>query len=770
MNTIEEISEISETQGEEINGNTKSSIKTKLSSKSTTSTSSSTTGASTQNNSKPQTPNGGLGNGVGVGGAGAAASPTSNGVNTSFSEEFREDLKIIGHLKNIEKLNEKRRVFLTNTISSEYSSDEKTESTTKANSTANQATANGNDTAFSNYNAKKILVREHHIDSSSDVEHHHRTNAAAAAATTPSIASPKYATLPLKTPRTPNTPPPKPPMLSRTRSIGIGDSCSMSSPPPTPKFPPTPQNTPIQDQPDAGTFVTTAMPDTITHTTQHIQPTESTIITSSKITEPLMVTCVQLDPEETATVVLRSSANAKMNGDFGAGFAPEASLKDIPVKHYERLIEELKCPGCAFPMKSPIYLCKTGHSICEQCTRILLLCPLCKEGYTNIRSLTVEALCSKAHFKCSNASGGCTVRLQLDLLSWHEKQCIYKPMKCFMGRVWGDCQWNGREAFWKDHLEAAHSNKVFTKDTVDLVWNMGVKQKPLTGYYVFQVFNEMFNFYEIYDKERILFTMTCTSTQKEKKLQFAYEVTLINEDIEALSVTQKFPVHSEYDSDILAEGTCISFVLSDLTKFLDEEKMLHFRIRILEVKTPRRSRGWRNIGSNGKLPIDFQQTNIEGVNLKNVPSDVIVTRRMDDIPFADTDSIMTAMGGVSSDDEIEKSKREFYEKLEAKKKRDSGSDTDPEFEAFIAKKWGTPQLNFNRKYLKGNATSSDTSSSTDDSPKTSKLPTDDKISITSTSYKKRMTNTLRKSFRSLKSDLIEMKPFGKKSSPEKKLM
>lgn len=196
-----------------------------------------------------------------------------------------------------------------------------------------------------------------------------------------------------------------------------------------------------------------------------------------------------------------------------------------------------------------------------------------QEGFTNIRSLTVEALCSKAHFKCQNAAGGCTVRLQIDLLSWHEKQCIYKPMKCFMGRVWGDCQWNGREAYWKEHLDAEHSNKVFTNDTVDLIWDMAGKQKPLSGYYVFQVYNEMFNFYEVYDKERILFTMTCTSTQKEKKHQFAFEVTLISEDNEALSITQKFPVHSEYDKDILAEGTCISFLLTDLAKFLDEDRV-----------------------------------------------------------------------------------------------------------------------------------------------------------------------------------------------------
>lgn len=199
-------------------------------------------------------------------------------------------------------------------------------------------------------------------------------------------------------------------------------------------------------------------------------------------------------------------------------------------------------------------------------------------------------------------------------------------------------------------------------------------------------------------------------------------------------------------------------------------QLLHYRVRVLEVKTPRKSRIFSGVNApSDKLPIDFQQTNIEGVNLKNVPSDVILTRRFENIPFADNEPASpTSYAGVSSEDEIEKSKREFYEKLEAKKKRDSGSESDPEFEAFIAKKWGTPQLNFNRKYLKNTTSPSDSSSSTDDSPKSPKTLNDDKVSLTSTSYKKRMSSTLRKSFRSLKSDLIEMKPFGKKSSPEKK--
>lgn len=196
-----------------------------------------------------------------------------------------------------------------------------------------------------------------------------------------------------------------------------------------------------------------------------------------------------------------------------------------------------------------------------------------QEGFTTLRSLTIEALCAKAHFGCSFAAGGCVVRMPVALLPWHEQQCIYKPMKCFMGRVWGDCKWHGREVQWKQHLEEQHKSKLFCAASADLVWNMAKQIRPLTGYYVFQAYDEMFNFYEIYDKERILFTMTCTSNRRESKYNYAYEVTLLQPNNEALSLTQKFPVHSEYDKDILQEGTCVSIGLNELSRFVDDDKV-----------------------------------------------------------------------------------------------------------------------------------------------------------------------------------------------------
>ena len=112
---------------------------------------------------------------------------------------------------------------------------------------------------------------------------------------------------------------------------------------------------------------------------------------------------------------------------------------------------------------------------------------------TQNRSLTVEALSCKAQFCCTYASGGCKVRLPLDLLSWHEKQCQLKIIKCFMGRVWGSCDWTGRESMWGEHLETTHMDKVFNTIPIELEWNLNERLLPLAGYYVFNWKHETFN-------------------------------------------------------------------------------------------------------------------------------------------------------------------------------------------------------------------------------------------------------------------------------------
>ncbi|XP_034671215.1 uncharacterized protein LOC117903364 isoform X1 [Drosophila subobscura] len=576
--------------------------------------------------------------------AGESSSSCSNG----------EELKILGQLKTIEQINEQRRIFLNSTISEE--TNEK----------------------------KETKVEEKQEEKEEQVQVEAKPNSL--------VLNVKYATLPspnVVTMRSPMSPPPKPPMLSRTRSIGSGDGRS-----------------PVTNGAADATLLRQSL-------------TESALSAATTAEEP--------------------------NG--AAEAEPPAT---VSARHYEGLIEELRCPGCAGAMKAPILLCKSGHSVCEQCTRILLMCPLCKESFTNSRSLTVEALCAKAHFRCSHAAGGCQVRMPVALLPWHEQQCIYKPMKCFMGRVWGECKWQGREVQWKEHLEEQHADKLFRTHSSDLVWNMAVRRKPLTGYYVFQAHDEMFNFYEIYDKQRILFTMTCTSNRRESKYNYAYEVTLLQPDNEALSMTQKFPVHSEYDRDILMDGTCVSIPLNELSRFIDTEKqVLHYRVSVLAVKSPRRAKPPRQ---SLPVPIDYEQTKNAGVNGKSVPANMIITR-----------TYKEGMGVVDVEMEPEGDGDATVSTP------DSEDDPNTSNGLELERKWGTPQLHFNRKYLR-NILSEGAAGQQEDELRP--LSSDrrghgeDKLSLcsNSNSYTKKVSDSLRKSFRALKADIIELRPFAKKST------
>ncbi|XP_039229145.1 uncharacterized protein LOC6524371 isoform X1 [Drosophila yakuba] len=604
-----------------------------------------------------------------------------------------EDLKILAQLKSIEQINEQRRIFLNSTIN-----EEETEVTAGTNGSTIREEEDVEQKLKGLDEAESPKSPEEKMQQASDdtVAPPAQEQPEASEKVEPAKPLPpntlalnvKYATLPspnVVTLRSPLSPPPKPPMLGRTRSIGSGDGKSPAS---------------------NGTL----SPD-------------SSIIRQSF-------------PEGVTT----PSKSAK-----SPATPSEEAPATVSARHYEGLIEELRCPGCAGAMKAPILLCKSGHSVCEQCTRILLMCPLCKEPFTNSRSLTVEALCAKAHFRCGHASGGCQVRMPVVLLPWHEQQCMYKPMKCFMGRVWGDCRWQGREVQWKEHLEEQHDDRLFRSSSADLQWNLATRRKPLTGYYVFQAHDEMFNFYEIHDRQRVLFTMTCTSNRRDSKYNYAYEVTVLQPDNEALSMTQKFPVHSEYDKDILMEGTCVSIPLTELNRFLDQDKVLHYRVSVLAVKSPRRAKPPRQ---SLPQPVDLEQTANGGVNGKSVPSNMIITR-----------TYKEAIG------EVAKAEAATPETEENPTTDDAGSDGAAGVE--LERKWGTPQLHFNRKYLRN--TLNDATPVEDElRPLAADLRNghgDDKLSqcSNSTSYTKKVSDSLRRSFRALKADIVEMRPFSKKA-------
>lgn len=246
----------------------------------------------------------------------------------------------------------------------------------------------------------------------------------------------------------------------------------------------------------------------------------------------------------------------------------------ISVKVYDILIAELRCPGCACPMKAPIRLCENGHSVCDLCTKMLAKCPLCFNAFTEMRSLTLEAVSAKAQFRCSNSSSGCPVRLQLSLLGKHEQQCVYQKGDCFMGKVWGNCKWHGREIDWIDHCELDHREKVFFGAEVTRAWELRRNpSKPICAFFLFRVFGETFNFYQIYDSHRnkLCWTMICAAKDPNVAKRYSFEIELFSpSDLTKISV-QRNPCHSDRDAGVLRD--CANFELGEIMLFMDENRV-----------------------------------------------------------------------------------------------------------------------------------------------------------------------------------------------------
>lgn len=193
-----------------------------------------------------------------------------------------------------------------------------------------------------------------------------------------------------------------------------------------------------------------------------------------------------------------------------------ACQSSVSLKHYDQvnlhiyfslinlsslqLLCDLKCPGCTVRLQPPIYLCETGHSICRICHFTLNVCPICEKKMSDIRSHTLERLSNKFQFPCKNLRNGCNVRLPMELMKWHEEKCIFKKTSCFMGKVWHDCSWVGREDEWLSHCKEKHSQKILqNQENFELVWNCNSLNGPVLTYYLIQIYGETFNFYQIYE-------------------------------------------------------------------------------------------------------------------------------------------------------------------------------------------------------------------------------------------------------------------------------
>ncbi|XP_049541026.1 uncharacterized protein LOC125954611 [Anopheles darlingi] len=358
----------------------------------------------------------------------------------------------------------------------------------------------------------------------------------------------------------------------------------------------------------------------------------------------------------------------------GGGAGGNGGPFTITLKHYDSLVSEVKCPGCAEPMDGAISLCATGHSLCDGCRHKCAQCPLCGARFTELRNYTLEAIASKVQFPCRNAARGCTVRLPLQLLRWHRERCGYKLIECFMGKVWDGCSWQGCERTWLAHCVAAHPEQVYDAAQLELRWDYGAEvAAPGTGtgtaprttqlqlvvaYYLARAHGEAFNLYQVFDPDSrtVLWTVICATKEPKVSARFAFELELYSTVDSWKLLVQRFPCHSELDPDFLKDGHCAKIPLGEAIRYMAPDKVLYYRVRILEVG-PSRCQSLATISSStpGAQPLpaaDYSCTSIEHVNLKAVPADNIIIRKQAAVAPPSTETNTSDHHHYNEDDDV----------------------------------------------------------------------------------------------------------------------
>ena len=89
----------------------------------------------------------------------------------------------------------------------------------------------------------------------------------------------------------------------------------------------------------------------------------------------------------------------------------------------------LECPVCfMIPREVPIPCCTAGHIVCKPCRSKVRDCPTCRGRFYSNTSSVVAALIHQVNHSCKNV--GCDVKMRLDDIVKHEKNCPERSVSC----------------------------------------------------------------------------------------------------------------------------------------------------------------------------------------------------------------------------------------------------------------------------------------------------------------------------------------------------
>ncbi|CAG9819329.1 unnamed protein product [Phaedon cochleariae] len=124
------------------------------------------------------------------------------------------------------------------------------------------------------------------------------------------------------------------------------------------------------------------------------------------------------------------------------------------------LLAELECPICMEYMRPPIFMCSSGHVVCDTCNGKLVVCPTCQIVMNDNRNFALEKFTEHISYPCKYLDEGCSTIGQLSDIRSHEAICSIGATEdtlCHISYL-EPCEWRGPSSEQITHIHSKHSN------------------------------------------------------------------------------------------------------------------------------------------------------------------------------------------------------------------------------------------------------------------------------------------------------------------------
>ncbi|XP_017779638.1 PREDICTED: E3 ubiquitin-protein ligase siah-1-like [Nicrophorus vespilloides] len=248
------------------------------------------------------------------------------------------------------------------------------------------------------------------------------------------------------------------------------------------------------------------------------------------------------------------------------------------------LLNRVECPACLDYMVLKIYVCKTGHSVCQNCYGSLRECPVCRTELTRTRNYDLESIAELLSYPCTNE--GCPEFIPVPKTKSHMLKCKYQLVNCVLGK----CVWKGFKTDLKNHALAAHENLAWMQEESLDRWRFEIDEKSEVQ--LIRAFDEIFYIHRHYIGNNepcrsIMYWVVQYIGNPEMATKFGYTIRIVGEDCSnfpEISMNQICVDDTVTFMDSLNNGKCIGVPVALMKTFRNKYNSVWFKVSIKELK------------------------------------------------------------------------------------------------------------------------------------------------------------------------------------------